>query len=223
METHIVTATNLNVRATGSTSGAIVGTLRQGTPVAITEEVDGWGKTPTGWVSMKFLRPIAPPPPPPPTMDLADRVLSVARSQLGRAEEPRGSNWGPAVHGYLASVGITFPAAWCMAFAYWCVDKAAREAKVSNPLHKTGGVMAQWNALRGTGHRVSTPRRGDLFVMSFGKGLGHIGFVERVQGDRIMTIEGNSNDEGSREGHEVCRKPGGRAISSCIGFIRLEP
>jgi surface antigen len=108
-----------------------------------------------------------------------------------------------------------------MAFAYWCVDKAAREAKVANPLHKTGGVMAQWNAMRGTGHRVSTPRRGDLFVMSFGRGLGHIGFVERVQGDRIMTIEGNSNDEGSREGHEVCRKPGGRAISSCIGFIRL--
>lgn len=223
METHIVTATNLNVRATGSTAGAIVGTLRQGTPVVITEEVDGWGKTATGWLSMKFLRPIVPVPEPVHTVSLTDRVLSVARSQLGRAEEPRGSNWGPAVQGYLASVGITFPAAWCMAFVYWCVDKACREAKEDNPLHRTGGVMAQWNAMRGKPHRVSTPRRGDLFVMSFGKGLGHIGFVERVQGDRIMTIEGNSNDEGSREGHEVCRKPGGRAISSCIGFIRLEP
>ena len=215
METHKVTATRLNIRTAPSPTATIIGTYAQHEKVQVTEQSNGWGLTHRGWVSIQYLQPLEP------EMSLADRVLSVARSQLGRCEEPRGSNWGPAVQGYLASVGITFPAAWCMAFAYWVVDKAAREAKVDNPLHKTGGVMAQWNALRGTGHRVSTPRRGDLFVMSFGRGLGHIGFVERVQGDRIMTIEGNSNDEGSREGHEVCRKPGGRAISSCIGFIRL--
>lgn len=57
--------------------------------------------------------------------------------------------------------------------------------------------------------------------MDLGGGKGHAGFVTAVKGNRIETIEGNSNDEGSREGHEVCRKPGGRAISSIKGFIRI--
>lgn len=217
METHKVTATRLNIRTAPSPTASIIGTYAQHDKVQVTEEQTGWGLTARGWVSLAHLQPIAP------AVSLTDRALSVARSQLGRGEQPRGSNWGQPVQEYLASVGITFPAAWCMAFAYWCVDKAAREAKVTNPLHRTGGVMAQWNALKGTSHQVKRPRRGDLFVMSFGSGLGHIGFVERVEGDRIVTIEGNSNDEGSREGFEVCRKPGGRAISNCIGFIRLEP
>lgn len=217
MDTHKVTATRLNIRSGPKPTADILGTYAQHDKVAVSEENNGWGLTARGWVSMAHLQPIEP------EITLADRVLSIARSQLGCAEQPRGSNWGPSVHGYLASVGINFPAAWCMAFCYWCVEKACREAGVDNPLHRTGGVMAQWNAMRGTPHRVSKPRRGDLFVMSFGRGLGHVGFVERVEGDRIATIEGNSNDEGSREGYEVCRKPGGRAISSCVGFIRLEP
>lgn len=217
MASHKVTASRLNIRSAPMPTAEIVGTYSQHEKIDVTHQVNGWGMTSRGWVSMAYLQELSP------TITLADRVLSVARSQLGRSEEPRGSNWGTAVQGYLASVGITFPAAWCMAFTYWCVDKACREAGVKNPLHRTGGVMAQWNALRGTQHRVNRPKRGDLFIMSFGRGLGHTGFVERVEGDRIITIEGNSNDEGSREGHEVCRKPGGRAISSCIGFIRLEP
>jgi hypothetical protein len=63
--------------------------------------------------------------------------------------------------------------------------------------------------------------KGDIFIMDFGGGKGHTGFVTQVIGDRIQTVEGNSNDEGSREGFEVCRKPGGRSISSCKGFLRL--
>ena len=37
----------------------------------------------------------------------------------------------------------------------------------------------------------------------------HIGIVEAVQGDAIMTIEGNTNDNGSAEGFEVCRRTRG--------------
>jgi hypothetical protein len=32
----------------------------------------------------------------------------------------------------------------------------------------------------------------------------HTGFVRAVVGQTFTTIEGNSNDEGSREGYEVC-------------------
>jgi hypothetical protein len=159
--------------------------------------------------------------------------IEVAITQLDKQEIPRGSNWGEDVQGYLKSVGITFPASWCMAFVYWCVEKSNGRIPdmaggKSNPLVRTGGVMRQWNeidtrakSLFGVTNkfRFSEPKAGDIFIQDHGKGLGHTGFVEKVQGDKIFTIEGNTNDTGSREGYEVCRRV--RDIKSCIGFIRI--
>jgi hypothetical protein len=146
--------------------------------------------------------------------------LVVAETKLGAEEAPRGSNWGPEVKIFLASVGITFPASWCAAFVYWTVEQVFKARKIPNPLTKTGGVLALWNSTP-KAMKFSKPQSGDIFIMDFGSGHGHTGFVDTVTGDRFTTIEGNSNDEGSREGYEVCRKPNGRPISSCKGFIRV--
>lgn len=140
--------------------------------------------------------------------------IEIAQSQIGVEEIPRGSNWGEPVKKYLKSVGISFPASWCMAFVYWCCKEAALNAR----LIKTGGVLRMWNEV-GKDMKHSTPLAGDIFIMDYGKGLGHTGFVEKVQGNKIHTIEGNTNDTGSREGYEVCRRT--REISKCKGFIRL--
>ena len=54
--------------------------------------------------------------------------------------------------------------------------------------------------------------------------MGHIGFVTKVDlvNKTFETIEGNSNDEGSREGYEVAHRTGklSRKFSSVKGFIR---
>lgn len=139
--------------------------------------------------------------------------IQVAITQIGKEEIPRKSNWGEHVQKYLKSVGITLPASWCMAFVYWC----CKEANPSTILFKTGGCLKQWNKVDPK-YKHSTPMPGDVFIMDFGGGLGHTGFVENVVGENIETIEGNSNDEGSREGYEVCRRV--RKISKCKGFIR---
>ena len=47
-------------------------------------------------------------------------VLQVAAGEIGSMEVPPGSNWGPKVKDYLVSAGVTFPAAWCAGFVYWC-------------------------------------------------------------------------------------------------------
>jgi surface antigen len=45
-----------------------------------------------------------------------------------------------------------------------------------------------------------------VFVLDHGHGLGHVGIVEAVVGDgTIVTVEGNTNAEGSREGDRVAR------------------
>lgn len=140
--------------------------------------------------------------------------LQLAILELGKEEIPRGSNWGEHVEKYLAAVGIGFPASWCMAFVYWCVENS----DIKNNLIKTGGVLKQWYEVNPI-YKSSSPRIGDIFIIDYGRGLGHTGFVENVVGDTIYTVEGNTNDTGSREGYEVCRRQ--RKISDCKGFIHL--
>jgi hypothetical protein len=142
-----------------------------------------------------------------------ENALEIALSQIGQTEKPLGSNWGEPVRSYLKSVGITFPASWCMAFVYWCFDKEA-----GNPLVKTGGVMKAWNDAKQW--RVAIPQPGDIFIMDFGKGLGHTGIVERVDAAFIYTIEGNSNNDGSRNGVEVVRHIRSRKNKLIKGYLR---
>lgn len=142
--------------------------------------------------------------------------IEIAITQIDIQENPKGSNWGTEVSAYLKSVRINFPASWCMAYVYWCCMKAYGK---DNVLVKTGGALAQWNKIDKKYKFVSDPKAGDIFIQDHGKGLGHTGFVEKIQGEQMFTIEGNTNDTGSREGFEVCRRF--RKISSCVGFIRI--
>ncbi|MBN3004529.1 CHAP domain-containing protein [Chromobacterium alkanivorans] len=149
---------------------------------------------------------------------LGQDALKIAATQLGVTEQPRGSNDGPQVRDYLASVKLGPGYAWCMAFVYWCTAKVCADLHQANPLLQTAGVMRQWNERPAL--RVSTPLPGDVFIMDFGKGQGHTGFVEKVLPDgRIQTVEGNTNGDGSREGYAVCRRI--RAASSIKGYLRV--
>ncbi len=209
-----VTATNLNVRSAPDKTSKVLLILKQGTEIETLEETEGWYKIPAGYINAKYCVEV----PDSANLPLADRILSVAKSQLGNAEIPKGSNWGKHVQKYLASVGINFPASWCMSFVYWCVNEACKEAGVENVLFKSGGVLNVWSNTPKT-MRQTTPKRGDIFIMDFGGGKGHTGFVASVAGDRIQTIEGNAAPEnGGREGYIVCRKD--RKIVSCKGFLR---
>ena len=151
-------------------------------------------------------------------LSFSDRVISIARSQIDFREIPRGSNWGKHVKKYLNSTGIDFPAAWCMAFVYWVYEQASKEMGIDNPLYKTAHVLTQWNKTPKE-LRSETPVRGSVFIKDYGGGRGHTGIVERVNGDIIHTIEGNTNDAGEREGYEVCRRT--RRIDKCKGFINI--
>lgn len=151
-------------------------------------------------------------------MTIREKALEIAIAEDGKQEIPKGSNWGPDVEKYLRSVGINFPASWCMAFVYWCYQQAANAMSVKNPMLSTGGVLNQWNA-RKANFSVTSPMPGDVFIMDFGGGLGHTGIVVEVNGDDIKTIEGNTNDTGSREGYEVCFR--WRKASKMKGFLRF--
>lgn len=153
---------------------------------------------------------------------LAAIALATALKHNGIEEMPRGSNSGPDVDVYLRSVGLGPGYPWCMAFVYYCVNKAAKQLGITNPLLKTGSVLTQWNetTLRKLTNRdTGVLKPGDIFIMDFGGGNGHTGFVISVNGSVVNTIEGNTNADGSREGYEVAKRE--RPLSSFKGFIQL--
>jgi hypothetical protein len=141
-------------------------------------------------------------------MTLAQRALEIAISQLGVEEHPRGSNRGPEVDLYIISVGLN-PAgkySWCMAFIYWCYQQASKEFGIANPMYKTGGVLEQYRQRYKT-NGVKDPQPGDIAILDYGEGKGHTYIVETVHPDKTDgSVEGNTNDDGSREGYEVCRR-----------------
>jgi hypothetical protein len=150
-------------------------------------------------------------------MKLSQKALEIAITQIGQDEKPHGSNWGLPVKNYLSSVGITFPASWCMAFIFWCFSEASKNLNVPNTAIKSGGVLAVWNKATPILQKSTTPSVGSVFIMDFGHGEGHTGIVEKFDNTFIYTIEGNTNDTGSREGIEVCRRK--RLRTTIKGYI----
>lgn len=159
---------------------------------------------------------------------LAAKALVHASANVGQEEKPIGSNWGFPVEKWLATVGIHVPAAWCMSFVYGMFNEAAADLGITNPLVKTGGCLYAWE--NAASHRVTVPQPGDFFIMDFGGGEGHTGFVEAIEGDlsnptAIHTIEGNSAPAGSteaerREGFIVCRHVQTIPNKLIIGYLR---
>jgi Putative peptidoglycan binding domain/CHAP domain len=160
------------------------------------------------------------------------KAVEVAVSQVGTMENPLGSNRGPEVDDYLRTVGLN-PAAgsfpWCAAFVYFCFQKAATQLGVANPAIKDAGVLDCWNkAGAGPFHRIAaseasiTPglvKPGMVFVLKTGAATGHMGLIEKIEGNRLTTIEGNTNVHGAREGIGVFERVG-RTISGVnLGFL----
>lgn len=132
----------------------------------------------------------------------------------GVREEPRGSNRGPWVDRFLRRAQ-SFPGQpWCAAFVYDCVKDAGGNPRVAYP----ASVSSWADYAKRAGRLRDEPLRGRLFYILNPNGSGHMGFVCRVKGDSVETIEGNTNDFGAREGFEVARRE--RKISG-LSFIEV--
>jgi predicted chitinase len=176
--------------------------------------------------------PVLPPPrPPAPGDGLAKAALDVAGTQLRVREQPLGSNRGPEVDEYLRAVGLNPAAAsypWCVAFVYWCFEEAAQATNRRNPLPVTAGVHDLWHRTPADQKltaqaALAAPEQvkpGMVFFLDTGGGKGHAGLVVSVKNGMLETIEGNTNDGGSREGIGVFRRTSRTLKGVNLGFAR---
>ncbi|WP_316811349.1 peptidoglycan-binding protein [Pedobacter heparinus] len=95
-------------------------------------------------------------------------------------------------------MGIKAPAAWCSAWLSWVFGQAGYKQP------RTAWSPALFPASR----LVAAPRPGIVYGLYFAslKRIAHCGITERIQGDFIVGLEGNTNLAGSREGDGVFRK-----------------
>ena len=144
-------------------------------------------------------------------MKTADKVLEIARSQIGVTEIGHTNNvlYNSAYYGrpvYDGLWGCTFP--WCVVFLWWCF----RAADMSDLFYGGGrtancGTLADYYEARGQLVKYGY-KKGDIAFFAFNTEYQHVGIIEEVNSDgTYTTIEGNTSDYGSQDnGGAVCRK-----------------
>ncbi len=146
----------------------------------------------------------------------AEKVLAIARAELGTQESPRGSNrvkYNTWYYGREVS-GSRYP--WCMAFVQWVMAQAG----VAVPV-KTASCGALMRAAKKAGQWVTGDYRpGDVLIYDFpgGAATDHTGIAEQVYESSVIAIEGNTSVSNASNGGEVRRTM--RDISLVVGAWR---
>lgn len=139
-------------------------------------------------------------------------IVAIAQKEVGTAESPLGSNGGPYISKY--TNGNIEP--WCADFVSWVYKEAGRPFSPTRIAAVTDIVAyMQKNGIyfkNGKGD----PTPGDIvdFISSAGT---HIGIVEKIDGNTLSTIEGNSSNRVSRRVYMNYKLK-----SNIVGFGRLK-
>ena len=148
----------------------------------------------------------------------AEKILEIARLQLGIKENPPNSNrvkFNTAYYGQEVS-GSAYP--WCCAFVWWVF----REAGASE-LFYGGKKTASCSTLLGF-HKAQAVREnylpGDIIFFNFDgkRNTQHVGICEGWDGRYITTIDGNTAPTNEANGGAVMRRR--RAKKYIVGAYR---
>lgn len=143
------------------------------------------------------------------TNGILGKALAIAQTQVGVMEKPVGSNSGPQVDKYLASVNCPPGVPWCMAFVHWCFEEASTPGHCPVPANGTVLDVLRLTRQNNPGRfiskadAISRPERlkpGMVFILDHGNGHGHTGIVKSHLTGALDTIEGNTNNTASSEG-----------------------
>ena len=130
--------------------------------------------------------------------------MQIARGEIG-VKEAKGSANNPRVLEYAKTNGFSDDLTpWCASFAKWCCEKAG----VS-----TSGIdgFARSFTRSPSFEKISSPLHGCITVFSRPPKptSGHVGFLEKIQGGRLMVVGGNQSNAVDEQGYPQ---------SSLLGF-----
>lgn len=151
---------------------------------------------------------------------IRDLIVKIAQEQLNEGAREIPENQGPWVRAYcFGQDGAPF--AWCVGFCIAVIEAAYQTYTgvhgLDKELNKTSlsrtlscdNLMAQAKAAKAHIDAADTPEPGDIFLVRRTKyDWIHAGFVIDVdiQEGSVMTIEGNTNSAGYRNGYKVAKR-----------------
>ena len=116
------------------------------------------------------------------------QIVSVAMGQLGNSGGQKFWNW----------YGFDSRVEWCACFVSWCADKSGLIASGNVPKFSLCSDGVSWfqgkNKWQSGG---TTPTAGMIifFDWDHDENSDHVGIVEKCEGGRVYTVEGNSSDQ----------------------------
>ena len=161
------------------------------------------------------------------SLPFADLVLTLAKAHL--ALHPRefgGDNCGPWVRMYMNGIDGK-QQKWCAGFVSFILHQAAYVSSQAMPIKGSVSCDELAHQARQTHRFISGNTHqgnlGDTFIFLVKSPTStddwiHTGIGFGLQGEVFTTIEGNTNDEGSANGYEVCSR---KRRTKSVDFIRL--
>lgn len=149
-------------------------------------------------------------------MATVDRVIRIAKAEIGYREGRSNGGWNnhtkyaPAV----PSLEWAQNQAWCATFVSWVALKA--DVSTLYPRTASCDVAREW--FRGRGRYSEYPAIGAQVFYGTPADANHTGIVVAYDRDTITTVEGNTNDSGSREGDGVYLKVRPRRAANVLGY-----
>lgn len=158
--------------------------------------------------------------------EIPQKMIMLAREEIG-VSEVDGSNCGPRVDQYKAATWLDADKGWpwCAAFLCWLLREAIQGEDVAFKRPQTAGAWdfenwAKKQVANGVDLRKPTNediKAGDIVIFTFS----HIALAVKDidSSGYVVTIEGNTNGAGSREGGSVLEKK--RHVSKIRSRIRI--
>lgn len=144
-----------------------------------------------------------------------EMVIAYAKQHLNsHPREVGGQNRGVWVRLYMdGKEGTDWP--WCAGFVSFILKQACNSLSIPMPISPTPSCYIM--AMDAIDKKMFLPEAkvkdidrerltGCIFLVQKDSSWGHTGIVIAAENDVMHTIEGNTNNSGSREGYEVCRR-----------------
>ncbi len=170
------------------------------------------------------------------TFPIRQKLVDIAKREIGVREIPKNSNTGPRVREYqratwLAGTGWKY----CAAYIDWCIMKWGELPEVLDALKMTPKQFEEWRPQTAAAYGFDdwAEEKGLLVInentepgehilhtgdiVNFD--MSHCGILDTDKGNVLFTIEANTDTAGSRDGGGVYAKV--RARSFARRFIRL--
>jgi len=152
-----------------------------------------------------------------PAVPTARAVVDAAAAEVGTREGRTGGHWNNDTKYADEVPGLEWAdrQPWCATFVSWVALRSGAAALY--PRTASCDLGAAW--FKDRGEFSDTPRGpGDQVFFGTPRDLVHTGLVVSFDADTITTIEGNTNDSGSREGDGVYRKVRRRRDAYVVGY-----